>query len=127
MMPTDVSQVRAFSSDLAKAGAVAAPLVRAVVMKGAVNVKAAMREDMQDSLHFRSIARSIDFDVAAERDGFSAEIGPRHGEGEPGNLANIAYFGTSRGGGTVRDPQEALDEEAPKFEKALGDVLEGLI
>ena len=34
-------------------------------------------------------------------------------KGSPGSLANIAYFGTSRGGGTVPDPRGALDAETP--------------
>lgn len=123
----DASELRTLAADLGAAPAKAAPAVRAVVMKGAVNIKGAMREDMAASRHFKGVTRSIDFDVVAEPDGVSAEIGPKSGPGEPGNLANIAYFGTSRGGGTVRDPQAALDEESPKFEKALADVLDGLI
>lgn len=126
-MATDVSELRSFAAELGNASAKAAPAVRAVLMKGAVNIKGAMREDMAASRHFKGVARSIDFDVIAEADGVAAEIGPKTGPGEPGNLANIAYFGSSRGGGTVRDPQAALDEEAPKFEKALADVLDGLI
>ena len=43
-----------------------------------------------------------------------------------GDLAHIAYFGGSpAGGGTVRDPQAVLDEEAPRLEKALIDLLGG--
>ena len=127
MTGADVSELRSFSRDLGNAGAAAAPLVRAVVVKGAVNIKGSLRADMSASRSFKGITPEIDFDVVAERDGVSAEIGPRAEPGSPGNLANVAYFGGSRGGGTVKDPQAALDAEAPKFEKALGDVLEGLI
>lgn len=126
-MPADASELRSFSRDLGTAATLAAPLVRAVVMKGAVNIKKTMRADMQASTHFKAVSRSIGFDEVTTVGGVAADIGPRSGPGEPGNLANIAYFGTSRGGGTVRDPQEVLDEEALRFEKALGDVLEGLL
>lgn len=102
-----------------------------VVLKGANNVKATMRRDAEASTHFRSIAGSISYDTHQTSFGgvgvFEAEIGPSSEAGSPGNLANIAYFGTSRGGGTVRDPQAALDEEQPKFERAMTELLGGLL
>lgn len=123
----DVSDLREFSSDLARAGAQIAPAVRAVIVKGAVNIKNAMRADMEASAHFSRVglARSIDFDVRGDANSVEAEIGPHHGPGETGNLANVAYFGTPRGGGTVRDPQEALDDEIPAYEAALLEVMGG--
>ena len=93
-----------------------------VVKRGAVNIKEAMREDANESRYFRRIARYIDFDQV----GLSAEIGPN--KRGAGNLANIAYFGGAHGGGgTVRDPQRAADEEAPRFEKALAQIAERLL
>jgi hypothetical protein len=56
-----------------------------------------------------------------------AEIGPHSGPGQPGAIANVGYFGTSRGGGTVPDPQGALDAEAPRLESAIGDLLGGIL
>ena len=48
-----------------------------------------------------------------------AEIGPE--TGGAGSLAGFAYFGgVNGGGGTVPDPQGALDAEAPNVEKHLG-------
>ena len=91
-----------------------------VVTKGALNIKTAMREDVRDSFWFRRIERHIDFDQV----GLTAEIGPN--KRAAGNLANIAYFGGANGGGgTVRDPQRAAEEEAPRFMKALLDVIDG--
>ena len=50
------------------------------------------------------------------------EVGPR--KGKPGSIANIAYFGGANGGGgTVPDPRGALEAEAPRFEKALTDLV----
>lgn len=123
----DTSELRSFAAELGNMPAQVAPAVRAVVMKGAVKIKDHMRRDMQASRYFKGVTRSIDFDMIADADGAAAEIGPRKGSGSPGNLANIAIFGTSRGGGTVADPQQALDAEIPHFESALADVMEGLL
>lgn len=100
-----------------------APTVRAITVRAATNVKATMRADMQEHVHFRAIAQDIDFDTIESRDAIIAEIGPRHGAGHPGNLANIAYFGAPRGGGgEVRDPLDALEEERPAFEAYIADA-----
>lgn len=100
--------------------------VNGVVFKGAQNVKKRMKQEMESSTHFRGVSRSIDFETATDAHGITATIGPRHGSGEPGNLANVAYFGTSRGGGTV-DLMKPMEEEAPRFERSLKEVLDGLI
>lgn len=100
-----------------------------VVTKGALNIKESMADDFYSSRHFRHLGRSVGFDQV----GLTAEIGPDkakvYGKGEyrtPGNLAVIAYFGGANGGGgTVRDPQRAAEEEAPRFMKALLDVIDG--
>jgi len=105
--------------------------VRGVVSKGALNIKEDLRAKMAASGSFGQIDYKINYDlrsVSAFGGGVvEAEIGPSSGRGDPGALANIAYFGTSRGGGTVEDPRGALDREEPKFtsalEKLLGNVL----
>jgi len=90
-----------------------------------------MRADMEASPHFKGTSRAIDFDMIDQRDSVTAEIGPKTGSGESGGLGGIAYgtgvFGGSRGGGSVRDPIAALEDEAPKVEKYLGDVLGDLL
>lgn len=123
--------LRALSADL---HAVPERLTRhiwPVVNKGALNIKTTMRADAQASPHFKGIARSIGYDITTASFGgdgvIQSEIGPAHGHGEAGNLANIAYWGGAHGGGGVRDPQAALDEEAPRFEKALYDATEDLL
>lgn len=112
--------LRTFAADLGRARLSAIPAIRAVVAKGAVNVKTQMRADAAKSAHF-AIATTISYDLAVG--GLAAEIGPV--TGGAGSLANIAYFGgVNGGGGTLPDPQLALDAEAPKFEQALADVVE---
>ena len=127
----DASGMRSLSADLRSAPSKLAPQVNAVIFKGAMNIKAAMQSDMSASRHFKGTTPSIDFDMIDAANSVTAEIGPKTGSGESGGLAGIAYgtgvFGGSRGGGSVRDPIAALDDEAPKVEKFLGDVLEGLL
>lgn len=122
----DASELRTLGADITRVGMKAIPKVEKSVFKGASNIKRGMQEELGASTHFRSIRRSVDFDIETRPNGVEAEIGPRHGSNEPGNLANIAYFGTSRGGGTV-DFEKPMEEEAPRFEKAIGDILDGLI
>lgn len=126
-MTIDSREVRAFAVELAGEADRIAPEVARSVFRGASQIKAAMQADMSASTSFKGVARSIDFDTMLERDAYAAEIGPRHGPGDAGNLANIAYFGGSRGGGTVRDPQQALDDEAPKFERALEAIMKDVL
>lgn len=121
----DTSEVRELIADLTSASdrvAVGAP---AVIFKGAMNIKAQLRDEMGASRHFKGAASAIDFDI--EDGGLTAEIGPSAEAGSPGNLGNIAYFGTSRGGGTVPDPRDALEAEAPKVTKALADLAAELL
>lgn len=120
----DMSEVRSAIADMSMIDERLNSHVVGVVERGAVNIKGQLRSEMQSSTHFRGAARGITYDM--KYDGFGgagvirADIGPE--KGKPGSLANIAYFGTSRGGGTVPDPICALHEEIPRFAKALADV-----
>ncbi|MCK9597809.1 MAG: hypothetical protein M0R06_02135 [Sphaerochaeta sp.] len=118
--------LRELNTDLSNAGEKVARQVPGVVSKGALNIKTQLREEAGRSRSFRPIVPSITYDLVDEGTEVSAEIGPVKGKGKghAGNLGNIAYFGTSRGGGTLPDPQGALDAEIPGFEKALADLIE---
>lgn len=124
----DDSEARALAADMREYPARLQRHVRDVVTRGAANIKRDLQAQMGASTHFKGITRSIDFDLRVigfgDRGGYEAEIGPRKGSGEAGALANIAYFGSSRGGGTVEDPARALEREAPAFERALGNLME---
>lgn len=126
----DASELKQLAANLTAAGSGMAARVRPVVVRGAVQIKNQLRREMSGSSSFKGAARDIDFSMTSAKvfgvGVIEAEIGPRSGAGRPGALANVAYFGTSRGGGTVADPQGALEAEAPAFEKALGDLLEEL-
>lgn len=125
----DSSEVGALAADMRKAPDVLAKDVRGVVTKGAVNIKNHQRDAAKRSKHFKGFARSITFDVHGGMifgtAVIEAEIGPV--KGKPGSLANIAYFGTSRGGGTVEDPSVALDDEEPRFISALEKIMGNLL
>lgn len=127
----DSSELRALAADLTAAGSGIASKVRPVVHRGANNIKRQMREEMNASRHFNSVAHTIDYSMGGGMvfgvGVIEAEIGPSADPGSPGNLANIAYFGSSRGGGTVPDPTGAAEAEMPRFEQALSDVLDGLL
>lgn len=127
-MPWDASELVQLAADLNRSAAEVAVSVRQIVAKGAVNIKKQLRAEMSGSEHFGQAARRISYDITTPADDtVVAEIGPSHGAGDVGSLANIAYFGTSKGGATVPDPMGALEAEAARtishLEKLIGGVL----
>ena len=125
----DTTELTAFAARLEGAAKATEKQVHAVVQRGAMNIKKQMRAEMSASRHFKGAARSITYDLRTAS-GFGggsveAEIGPTRGR--PGSLANIAYFGTSRGGGTVPDPRGALEAEAPNVMEWLAKAAEGAL
>ena len=121
----DMGELRAFALALEDSGRATEAEVEAVVERGALNIKNQLQEEMRGSGSFGAVARAISYDVSGSSafggGAVEAEIGPERGS--PGSLANIAYFGTYKGGGTVPDPQGAVDAEEPKFIKALSDLI----
>ena len=121
----DTSELRAAVADMSGVDARLRPDTASVVKKGATNIVNDMREKMGASASFGHLARAISYDMV---DDFEAEIGPTKTfsgrKKAPRRGANIAYFGTSRGGGTVEDPEAALDRELPAFEDHLLDIAE---
>lgn len=124
----DVSELVALGRDLSKAGDDLMGKVRPVVSRGALNVKNGMREDMQGSRHFGQVAASISYEMSGNAVTSQAEVGPVTEGQTVGDLAHFAYFGGANGGGgSVRDPQAVLDEEEPRFVKAIEDVVGSLL
>lgn len=119
----DMAEVRSLAADMTRVDARLTRHAIPVVRKAGVNIKNAMQADLRKSSDrgFRHVATTVSFD---ELDGgFGVEVGP----GAGGELENIAYFGSYKGGGTVRDPWHALDDEYPSFIKHLEDVAGELI
>lgn len=115
----DDSELRALAADLTNAAIEVAPKAHKALNESSKNIRDAMRADAAKSRHFRFSGR---ISVGSPSD-FEREIGAE--KGGAGSLAHIGYFGGANGGGgTIRDPQHALDDEAPNFEKALGDAID---
>ena len=106
------------------------PKLKGVVAKSALNTKKLMQADAKRSKHFKQLAPTIGYDLRVMEfagDGvIEGEVGPT--PGGSGSLAGIAYYGTSRpGGGTVRNPEDAMLEEAPNFYEFAFKATEGLL
>ena len=137
VVAVDASELRALINDLRDAPNLVRKEARSVISKGALNIKNQMRDEVAKSRHFR-FAHTVTYDIKGGGDSISAEIGPK--SGGVGSLAGFAYFGGSPwsgrkkpgrgwqqgpgGGGTVADPQGALDAEAPNVEKYLAELAE---
>jgi hypothetical protein len=113
------------------------PKIKGVVTKSALNTKKIMIADVRRSSHFKGkkkpgLDASIDYDLKVF--GFAgdavieAEIGPNPAKAPAAGLAGLAYFGSSKpGGGTVRNPEDAMLEEAPNFYEYAFKATEGLL
>lgn len=108
----DASELTAFADKLLSKGAARRAAITMVVKKGAQNVKNDIREDLSGSGNkvFRRIP--ITYEVKEAPGRITAEIGPS--KGGAGSLANIAFFGTAKGGGTHRFYEHG-EEELPKL------------
>lgn len=108
----DASQLTAFGDALLAKGVARRASISASVKKGAQNVKDSIRDDLKGSGNkaFRSIP--ITYTVSETPGRISAKIGPT--KGGVGLLANIAFFGTAKGGGTHRFYEHG-EEELPKL------------
>ncbi len=125
-MSADTSELEALARDFGAIPAAMVPKIRGVVAKSAVNTKKLMRADARKSRHFKQLEPTISYDLEINGDVIGAEIGPT--PGGSGSLAGIAYFGSSKpGGGTVRNPEDAMLEEAPNFYEYAFKATEGLL
>lgn len=98
--------------------------VKPSLKKASLNIKNAAAKDFKSSKWFKGVTPAVSYDILQDTATvFESEIGPESGAGSPGQLANIAYFGASRGGGgTVRPIEYALADEVPALE---GFILRG--
>lgn len=117
----DYSELRSFCHDLQRASFEITLGVVPVVERGALNIKNQMRSDFLKSSNkgFRHVAFTVRYD--SSDGGLTQDI---EREKPEGLLANIAYFGSATGGGTVADPKTALDAETPRFIEYLEKVVE---
>ena len=108
----DASELTAFADKLLAKGVARRAAITMVVKKGAQNVKNDIREDLSGSGN-KAIRRiPISYEVQESAGRVTAEIGPS--KGGAGSLANIAFFGTAKGGGT-HEFYEHGEKELPKL------------
>lgn len=131
-MSADASELDGLSAAFRAIPALMVPKLRGVVARSALNTKRIMQADAKRSRHFKQLGRTIDYDLKEHTFGgdgvIEAEVGPNPARGGSASLAGIAYFGTSKpGGGTVRNPEDAMLEEAPNFYEYAFRATEGLL
>lgn len=136
-MSADTSDLDGLARSFRAIPAAMVPKMRGVVAKSALNTKKIMVADVRKSTHFKGkkkpgLDASIDYDLKILESGgdavIEAEIGPNPERNPAAGLAGIAYFGTSKpGGGTVRNPEDAMLEEAPNFYEYAFKATEGLL
>lgn len=102
------------------------PAAHEVLRKGGLNIKQAWAADLGSSSQAatRVAGRSVRFETKAQGEVSEVEVGPTK---PAGAFANVAIWGTSRGGGTHTDPSSFLEAEAPAVEEYLGKILENLL
>lgn len=126
----DASEMQRLSVDLGKAAARLFPETVKVLEHGAVNISEEMKDDAEKSPSFRRISGSIGYDRADRLGQIGFEIGPETSRGgAAGGAAHLAgaYYGWPNGGGATLPLDAPLDHEAPKIEKAVNDLLGGLL
>jgi hypothetical protein len=92
--------------------------VRAVVGKGALNIKKEWRQRARGIEHAPRYPNSIGYDWIGP---FMAEIGPEDSPDDQGFLGHILEFGGAHNS-PRNDGGQALDAELPRFERAIQDL-----
>lgn len=144
-MSADTSELAGLERSFRGIPVAMVPKMRGVVEKSANNTKKLMRRDARASRHFKALAHTISYSMktsqffgdavieaeigpSGSRGGFGGDGGGSGSGGSAASLAGIAYYGTSRpGGGTVRNPEDAMLEEAPNFYEYAFKATEGLL
>lgn len=107
-MIIDTSQVTRLAAKLAAAPLKKQLLVKAAVKKGAQNIKSEILKDVRSSSNagFRRIP--IEYEIDSAGITVEARIGPP--KSGAGSLANLAFFGGARGGGTHQFYEHGIAE-----------------
>lgn len=125
-MTNDASELKRYANDLMRLEPKVERQVDSILKKGATNVKNTLREDMSQSRSFKQIARTINYDIEKFDGGIEAQVGPNK-HWRAGRLANIAYFGGSRGGGGTVDFDNGIRKELPNLNEHLGRVMRDVL
>lgn len=122
----DASDVERLVTGLTNVPARMLPEARAVVAKGAVNIKKDWAGRWSGLAHAPSVGRAVTYDLVNLLTAVEAEIGPDK-ERRQGALGNLIEFG-SVNNGPIPGGLPALQAEEPRFlaaiEQLAADVLE---
>ncbi len=119
-MSFDVSGLNELVADLTAAPRRVQVKTAAVVLKGAVNVQKDWRQRASGLAHAPAYPASVTYEAGWKGSAFEAQVGPDKGLPQ-GALGNLIEFG-SVNSPPHGDGSAAMDTEAPKFEKAMGDL-----
>lgn len=107
----DAGQINELAEKLATVAARKHVLVAAAVKHGAQNIKESVQSDLQSSGNRAIRHIGVTYEMKEKGPVIEADIGPR--KGGASDLANIAFFGTSRGGGRHKFYEHGKDELEP--------------
>lgn len=127
-MHFDMAELDEFAADLERVPQELSRHAMPVLKRYAQDVKNAQQEDFRESSNqaIRGIAGKVSYDDISEgAGGYETEVGID--KGSHGNLANIAIFGTWKGGGTHMHPSFHAMENYDAYVKALGDMAEEIL
>ena len=119
----DMAEVDLFAAELKDVPSVLSRHAVPVLKRFAQDVKTDMQTDFRTSGNrgFQKIANQVRYDdITAGAGGYETEVGVD--KGSAGNLANIAVFGTWKGGGTHNHPSFHAMQSYDLFAKALEDA-----
>ena len=119
----DMSEVVSFAAELEGVPQALARHAIPVLKRFAQDVKTDMQTDFQSSSNrgFQRIAAFISYDnITAGADGYETELGIN--KGGAGSLANLAVYGTPKGGGSHPRPDQIAVWHQPAYEKSLQDM-----
>lgn len=120
----DASELTSFGRRIAAAHAKASIAVAKAVKKGAQNVKEGVISDLQTSSNYAISRIGIGYEMGSTGTTIYADVSPR--DGGASDLANIAFFGTAKGGGT-HDFYEAAETELPTLAEYVADAADDML
>ena len=119
----DMSEVVSFAAELEGVPQALARHAIPVLKRFAQDVKTDMQTDFRSSGNrgFQKIANQVRYDdITPGAGGYETEVGVD--KGGAGSLANLAVYGTPKGGGSHPRPDQIAVWHQPAYEKSLQDM-----
>lgn len=125
MIDIDDSEIRAYIAELDRLPKDLHDEVVKVGEKAALNIKKDWARAWSGHSYIAPLSRAVSYDRKFSGDKIEWEIGPDKGRAQ-GALGNVIEFGTVNNA-PIPGGLPALDREAPRMERHLGDVLEKVL